>query len=85
MIKPINKNILLEKVMQENKTKSGIIVSTEEKEEENIEKVIAFSDDVDNIKVGDKVIFEDYQTRKITYEGKEYIMIAQEHVLGIIQ
>ena len=38
MIKPINKNVLVEKVLQESKTKSGIIVNTDEKEEEILEK-----------------------------------------------
>jgi chaperonin GroES len=85
MIKPINKNVLVEKVLQESKTKSGIIVNTDEKEEENIGKVIAVSDDVYNIKVNNKVIFEDYHARKISYEGKEYFMISQENILGIIE
>ena len=36
MIKPLNENVLLKKEIVENKTASGIIVSTSEKSEEKI-------------------------------------------------
>jgi len=85
MIKPINEYVLVEKVMRNPTTKSGIILTTDEKEEENIGQVIAVSDDVKNIKVNDKVIFENYQTREIKLDDKKYLMISQKNILGIIE
>ncbi|HHX93993.1 MAG TPA: co-chaperone GroES [Tenericutes bacterium] len=85
MIKPINDYVLLEEVMQETTTKSGIIVNTEEEPEDNIGLVVAVSDSVKNIKVNDKVIFESYHTKKVKHDGKEYLMISEKDILGIIE
>ena len=63
MIKPLNGNVLIKKEIKENKTKSGIVLSSKEQEEE-FAKVLAISDVFDKegkkidtgIKVGDKVM-----------------------------
>ena len=70
MIKPLNNNVLLKKEVTENKTASGIILSTSESKEENIGLVVAVGDGkvVDGkkipmtVKVNDRVIFDRYAT-----------------------
>ncbi|MDD3027534.1 MAG: co-chaperone GroES [Erysipelotrichaceae bacterium] len=84
MIQPVKDNILLEKIQVENVSKSGIILSSESKDEKNIAAVIAIGNDVKEIVKGDKVIFESYKTTKIEYENKEYLLIKEENILGKI-
>ncbi|MDY2727741.1 MAG: co-chaperone GroES [Candidatus Onthovivens sp.] len=92
MIKPLNGNVLIKKEIKENKTKSGIVLSSKEQEEE-FAKVLAISDVFDNegkkidtgIKVGDKVIYKNYSPTKITYEDEDYYLISYKEILGIIE
>ena len=92
MIKPLNGNVLIKKEIKENKTKSGIVLSSKEQEEE-FAKVLAISDVFDNegkkidtgIKVGDKVIYKNYSPTKITYEDVDYYLISYKEILGIIE
>ncbi|MDD3809787.1 MAG: co-chaperone GroES [Erysipelotrichaceae bacterium] len=84
VIQPVKDNILLEKIQVENVSKSGIILSSESKDEKNIAAVIAIGNDVKEIVKGDKVIFESYKTTKIEYENKEYLLIKEENILGKI-
>lgn len=84
MIQPVKDNILLEKVQVENVSKSGIILSSENKDEKNVAAVLAVGNDVKEIVKGDKVIFESYKTTKIEYENKEYLIIKEENILGKI-
>ena len=92
MIKPLNGHVLIKKEIKENKTKSGIVLSSKEQEEE-FAKVLAISDVFDNegkkidtgIKVGDKVIYKNYSPTKITYEDVDYYLISYKEILGIIE
>ncbi|MBQ9036604.1 MAG: co-chaperone GroES [Erysipelotrichaceae bacterium] len=93
MIKPLNDNVLLKKETTENKTKSGIILSTNESKEENIGTVVAVGDGkiVDGKKVAltvktkDRVIFDKYSTTEIKYNGEEYLLIPENKILAVIE
>ena len=93
MIKPLNDNVLLKKEIIENKTASGIILSTNENKEENIGRVVAVGDGklVDGaripmtVKENDVVIFDKYATTDITYENEEYLLIPESKILAVIK
>ena len=93
MIRPLNDNVLLKKETVENKTASGIILSTGEKDAENIGVVIAIGDgkEVDGkkvpvaVKVGEKVIFDKYSTTEIEYDKEKYLLISDSKILAVIE
>ena len=93
MIKPLNDNVLLKKEVTENKTASGIILSTNEYKEENIGLVVAVGDGkiVDGkkiamtVKVNDRVIFDKYATTEIKYKDEEYLLIPEGKILAVIE
>ena len=93
MIRPLNDNVLLKKEIVENRTASGIILSTNENKEENIGKVIAVGNGklVDGVrepvevKVNDKVIFDKYATTTIKYQNEEYLLISESKILAVIE
>ena len=93
MIKPLNNNVLLKKEVTENKTASGIILSTSESKEENIGLVVAVGDGkvVDGkkipmtVKVNDRVIFDRYATTDIKYKDEEYLLISEDKILAVIE
>ena len=75
--KPLGLRVLVERVEEENKTASGIIIPDNAKEKPLQGKVIAVSkeveeDEYNSIKEGDIVVFAKYSGTDITLEGKEY-------------
>ena len=69
MIKPLHDNVILKKEEVENKTSSGIILTTETKKEPGVAKVVALGPDCKaDIKVDDV----------------EYIVIEEKDILACI-
>ncbi len=92
MIKPLNDNVLIKKEVTENKTASGIILSTNTNTEENIGVVIAVGEGKlaegkrlpMTVKVNDKVIFDKYAANEIEYQGEKYLLISESKIYAVI-
>jgi len=85
-IKPLGKRILVQVKEQEEVTKSGIILSgVKDKEVSNIAKVIAVSNEVEDITVGMELIFEKYAGTEIEDGEEKYLILDMDHVLAIIE
>ncbi len=86
MLKPLYKNVVLQKEEVEQKTASGIILSTETKEFPSIGKVIAVGPKCESgLKVGDKVVFKQYSGTKVTLDEVEYTVIDEEDILASVE
>ena len=83
MLRCVGKNLILDSVGQNEYEKNGIIVKTSSVLN-LIGNVICIGNEVDEIKVGDKVIYNEHDARKIVYEGNEYFVINEKDVLAII-
>ena len=78
---------------EEEKTKSGIILSTGSKEKPQTAKVIEvgpgekINDKVEEmyVKKGDRVIINNYSGTDVKYEGEEYKIVRQSDILAIIE
>jgi chaperonin GroES len=90
MFKPIGLRVLIERVEEEAKTASGIIIPDNAKEKPLSGKVIAISKEVEEdenlpINVGDTVVFAKYAGTEITVDGKEYLVLNTDDILGKIE
>ncbi len=93
MIKPLQNYVLLEKVQEEVKTHSGIILSEKPKDEPCKGTVVAVGPGkVENgvrIEVGlhggEVVIYKKFAGSEVSYEGKKYLLLASEDILAIIE
>lgn len=91
-IQPLSDKILVEPTEKEEKTASGIVLPDSAKESPQIGKVLAVGKGkiVEGklipleVKTGDKVIFGKYGGDEIKIEGKEYKLIKEEDILGVI-
>lgn len=86
-IKPLGKRLLLKAAEVEEKTRGGLILpGTVSKEANNIGEVIALGtgDELENLKVGDKVIFEKYGNTEIKDNDEVYLIVDFERVLAVI-
>jgi chaperonin GroES len=90
MFRPIGLRVLVERVEEEAKTASGIIIPDNAKEKPLEGKVVAISKEVEEdenlpINVGDTVVFAKYAGTDITIEGKEYLVLNTDDILGKIE
>jgi len=93
MIRPLHDNVVLEVEKAEEKTASGIILTDTNKEVPTIGKVIAVGPGKAShkgvkpmsVKVGDRVIFEKYGNSEVKIEDKEYLLVAEDKILGVIE
>ena len=94
-LKPLFDNIIVKRIEEEEKTKSGIVLpDTIDKEKPQKGEVIAIGEgkitDSGNkidmqVKVGDKILFRKYSPDEIEIDGKEYLVMTQNDVIAIIK
>ena len=86
MLKPLRNQVVLKKYEEENKTSSGIILSSENKKLPSVALVVAKGNKVESdINVNDKVVYKEYSGTKVTLDEIEYIVIEEEDVLAVIE
>lgn len=93
MIEPLTNYLLVEKVKEEEKTASGIVLpETSEKEDSKKAKVVALGKIVDkhgkevkpHVKKGD-IIIHDAFARDIVEDDKEYQLIKYDDIMAIVK
>ena len=86
IIKPLGKRILIKQTQQEEVTKSGIVLpGTASKEKPVIGEVLAVGRKIEEVKVGDKVIFEKYSGTEVKDGEETYLILEKDNVLAIVE
>jgi chaperonin GroES len=92
-VRPLHDRILVLRLAEEEKTTGGLFIPDTAKEKPQQATVVATGkgkvlDDGRvvplEVKKGDKVLFSKYSGTELKFEGKEYLMIREEDVLGIL-
>ncbi len=93
-IRPLQDRILVQRLAEEEKTKGGIIIPDTAKEKPAEGKVVSvgngkLGDDGKRIpleiKKGDNILFGKYSGTEVTIEGKEYLIMREDDILGVIE
>ncbi|MEE1115054.1 MAG: co-chaperone GroES [Eubacterium sp.] len=86
---PLGDRVVLKQVEAEEKTKSGIILTSQAQEKPQEAVVIAVGPGTDDVKmevkVDDKVIYSKYAGTEVKLDGEEYIIVKQSDVLAIVE
>ncbi len=85
--KPLGERVLLERIKEPTKTATGIIIPDNAKEKPLSAKVIAISKEIKEegvIGVGDTVVFAKYSGTELSLDGKDYLVMNQDDILGIL-
>jgi chaperonin GroES len=82
--KPLGERVLVQAVVEEKKTASGIIIPDNAKEKPNKAEVVAVSDELTTIKIGDNVVFGKYAGTEIAIDGTSYLVLDKKDILGIL-
>jgi len=93
-VKPLSDRILVERIEQESKTAGGIIIPDNAKEKPKQAKVLAVGPGAKDengkripvdVNVGDIVLFTQWAGSEIKVDGKEYLVLKESDVIGIIE
>jgi chaperonin GroES len=82
--KPLKDRVFVSYTEELEKTAGGLYIPDSAKEKPQSGKVEAAGDEVKALKVGDKILFDRYSGSKINIDNKEYLIIKEEDVLGIL-
>lgn len=86
---PLADNVLLKSFEAEEKTASGIILSTATKEKSVVSEVVAAGPGTDDVKMtvkkGDKVITGKYSGTEVKVDGVEYTIVRQGDILAVVE
>ncbi|MCQ2978411.1 MAG: co-chaperone GroES [Clostridia bacterium] len=82
-LNPTKNRVVIRPIIKDDKTDSGIIIPGKEKRNSDYAIVEAIGNGVDNLKVGDKVVYND-NGKSIVYDGENYIILNQDDILAIV-
>src|SRR5688500_665528 len=86
--KPNEDRVLVQPAAAEEKTASGIIIPDTAKEKPQKGTIVAVGEGLKDkpvtVKVGDNVLYGKYAGTEITIEGKEYLIMRNSDIFGII-
>ncbi|MBU1975550.1 MAG: co-chaperone GroES [Nanoarchaeota archaeon] len=84
--KPLNERVLVKPSEAEEKTAGGIYIPESAKEKSQEGTIVAVADKgCESLKVGDKVVYENFAGADINLDGKKHIILKIKDVLGIIK
>ncbi|MDE6477648.1 MAG: co-chaperone GroES [Alphaproteobacteria bacterium] len=95
MFKPLHNYVLLERIEEDNKTAGGIIIPDNAREKPSRGRVIATGDGAMDgavrvpmaVQTGDIVLFAKWASsaNEVKIDGKDYVLIKENDILGILQ
>jgi len=90
-MKPLFDMVLVKPAKKEEKTKGGIIIPSSAQEEKAEGEIVELGTGLKegkeykfSVKKGDKVIYSKYAGSEVKIEGKEYKVMKEEEILGIL-
>ena len=92
-LKPLSDRVILKALEAEEKTKGGIILTANAKENPEMAEVVAVGpggmvdgkEVVMTVKVGDKVLTSKYSGTEVKVDGEEYTIVRQNDILAIVE
>ena len=94
MLRPLHDYVVLEKVKEEEKTQSGIILTTKEAKDEPSHGVVVAvgpgkTEDGNVVKIdlkkGQRVIYKKYSGTEVKEGKKEHLLIKAEDILAVVE
>ncbi len=91
--RPLHDRVLVERVEQENKTASGIIIpdTAKEKPMQGVIKAVGSGNRDEtgklvplDVKAGDSVLFGKYSGTEVKIDGTEYLIMRESDILGVM-
>lgn len=85
MIKPLGKNILVKPDKPIDKTASGLYIPDSAQDTPDTGLVAGVGSLVEDVKVGDRVLYKKYHHKPIKFDGEDYAIIDDTTILGVFE
>lgn len=82
---PLKDRVVAKPVEAAAKTSSGFYVPDSAKEKPQIGEVVAVGSDVKEVKVGDKIVYEQYKKDDFKLDGEELFIVKEENILAVVK
>lgn len=83
MIKMLGKRVLVEELVEDIKSESGIILGDTKNSAQKIGIVVSVGGEVEEISLGDKVLFDGHRVAPLEFDGKTYLIMEENNVIGV--
>ena len=92
-IKPLHDRVVVERIEAMEKSAGGLYIPDSAKEKPQEGKVVAVGSGkrkedggviAMDVKEGDRILFSKYAGNDITIDGKEYIIMREDDILGVL-
>lgn len=93
-VRPLQDRVLVERVEEESKTAGGIILPDNNKEKPQEGRIIATGSGYRmqdgtvrplDVKEGENILFSKYAGTEVKVDNREYLIMKEDDILGIIQ
>jgi chaperonin GroES len=83
-IKPLADRVVAVREKTAEKTASGIYLPDSSKQKSTTAAIVAVGPDVQQVKIGDKVVYKDYTATELKIDGTEYLIVKEEDILATV-
>lgn len=83
-IRPLADYVVAQAEEAASKTASGLYLPGGAQEKPSVATVVAVSSHVQQIKVGDKIIYKSYSNTDVKIDGTTYILVREEDVMATV-
>ncbi len=92
-LRPLHERVVVQRLDEETKTAGGIIIPDNHAEKPSQGKIIAVGNGYRlkdgttrslDVKIGDVVLFGKYSGSEVKVEGKPYLIMKEEDILGVL-
>jgi chaperonin GroES len=84
-IQPLGDYVVAQKLEAQTKTASGLYLPGGAQEKPSVVKIVAAGKDVQQVKVGDQIIFKGFSETSIKLEGTDYVLIKEEDIIATVK
>lgn len=93
-MRPLHDRVLIERIEEETKTASGIIIPDNSKEKPAQGRIVSVGTGYRladgtvralEVKAGDTVLFGKYSGSEVKVEGNEFLIMKEDEILGVLE
>ena len=84
-IQPLADYVVAQAEEAEAKTASGLYLPDAAKEKPKTAKVLAVGKDVQQVRVGERILYKSYSTTDVKVGNEDYILVKEEDILATVK
>ncbi len=83
-LKPLADYVVVQQEEAKTKTASGLLLPEKGGEKPRIAKVLAIGPAVQDVAIGDRVIYGGYSNSEVKVDGVDYMLVKNENIYAVI-